>query len=219
MKKLTAVIPIRQGSQRVPNKNFKNFADSNLLEIKIKQLKNVKLIDNIIVNTDSDVAITIAKKHNVGYYKRESYYASSECSNAEHWKNLAETTDTDYIMHTPCTAPMILSDTYMNCIHSYFNLKSEYDSVNTVKLVKEFMWLGKNPINYDTKKSPNSQLLPDIKALTFGVSIISKDLMLKKSNVVGINPYLYTLDDFESIDIDTLLDFEFAEFLYKKHRL
>ena len=34
---ITIVIPARAGSTRVKNKNFKPFADSSLLEIKIKQ--------------------------------------------------------------------------------------------------------------------------------------------------------------------------------------
>ena len=36
--KLTAIIPVRAGSQRVKNKNLKPFAGSTLLDIKIKTL-------------------------------------------------------------------------------------------------------------------------------------------------------------------------------------
>ena len=41
---ITAIIPVRKGSQRVKNKNFKPFADSNLLEIKLNTLKQIKTI-------------------------------------------------------------------------------------------------------------------------------------------------------------------------------
>ena len=47
MKKITAVIPVRKGSNRVKNKNLKLFAGTNLLEIKINQLKQINLIDDI----------------------------------------------------------------------------------------------------------------------------------------------------------------------------
>ena len=43
--KLTAVIPVRAGSQRVKNKNLKPFADSTLLDIKIETLKKVVGLD------------------------------------------------------------------------------------------------------------------------------------------------------------------------------
>ena len=62
MNKLIAVIPIRKGSQRVKHKNFKPFGDKNLLIHKIEILKKLDFIDEIIINTDSDKAISIAKK-------------------------------------------------------------------------------------------------------------------------------------------------------------
>ena len=68
-KKITAVIPIRKGSQRVPDKNFKDFYNGkNLLELKIESLKQVPLIDEIIVNTDSKEAIQIAKDNNISWF-------------------------------------------------------------------------------------------------------------------------------------------------------
>ena len=39
--------------------------------------------------------------------------------------------------------------------------------------------------------------------------------MIKRRNVVGYIPLLYPLEEVESVDIDTELEFEFAEFLYK----
>ena len=36
---MTAVVAVRKGSQRVPNKNVKDFGDTNLLEMKLNVLK------------------------------------------------------------------------------------------------------------------------------------------------------------------------------------
>jgi N-acylneuraminate cytidylyltransferase len=76
--------------------------------------------------------------------------------------------------------------------------------------------LDNKPLNYDLDNVPNSQDLPEIYNLTFGISIISKENMLKYKNVVGKNPLFYVMDDLESVDIDTPIDFDFAEFLYKR---
>ena len=70
-KTITAIVPVRKGSQRVKNKNFKSFAGSNLLRIKLGVLKQVKTIDKIVVSTDSPEAIEIAKEFGVDYHKRE----------------------------------------------------------------------------------------------------------------------------------------------------
>ena len=215
-KKITAVIPIRKGSQRVPYKNFKNFhKGKSLLQIKIEFLKEIDLIDNITVNTDSDVAIDIAKNLGVSYFLRDDYYASSECSQSEFFSNLAETTDTDIIIHAPCTSPMIKKQTIIDAINR-FNI-SKNDSCNSVGLVKEYLWRDGKPLNYNIEKGqvPNSQDLPDIKKPTFGFGIIGKETMIERQNIVGKNPLLYILDEDEQIDIDTKIDFEFAKFLYK----
>ena len=215
--KITAVIPIRKGSQRVPGKNFKEFYNGkNLLELKIESLKQIPLIDEIIVNTDSKEAIRIAKANNVSWFERNDYYASSKCTNTDHWHNIAETTNSDLIMHVPCTAPFIKSKTYYDLINRF--ILSSHDSANTVSLVKEYLWLDNKPLNYDISKVQNSQDLPDVMKLTFGISIISRDTMLQRKNVVGKDPMFYIVSDKESIDIDTPLDFEFAKYLYKKKR-
>ena len=46
---ITAVVAVRKGSQRVPNKNIKPFGESNLLEMKLKVLLQVNGIDEIVV--------------------------------------------------------------------------------------------------------------------------------------------------------------------------
>ena len=42
--------------------------------------------------------------------------------------------------------------------------------------------------------------------------------MIKHRNIVGSKPSFYKLDDFEAVDVDNPIDFEFAEFLYLKYR-
>jgi CMP-N-acetylneuraminic acid synthetase len=217
MKHITAVVPIRKGSQRVIDKNFKDFFNSkSLLELKIESLLQIKNIDDIVVNTDSEDAIKIAKKYGVSYYRREPYYASSVCSQSEFFFNLAETTDSEFIIHSPCTSPLVSINTYNTLIHNFLN--SNNDSANTVNIVKEYLWLDGNPLNYNIldKKVPNSQDLPDVFKLTFGINMLSKKTMLDRKNVVGNNPMFHIVNAVEEIDIDTQFDFDLAQFMYQK---
>lgn len=216
-KTITALVPVRKGSQRVKNKNFKEFAGSNLLELKLKTLKEIKTIDKIIVSTDSEIAIDIAKKHNVDYHVREEYFASSECSNSEFFENLAQCCEGDFLMYTPVTAPLIKPQTYYDFINRFSNIKEDYDSMLTAAYVKDHMWLENKPLNYDPKHSPNTQDLPDIIKLTYGISIIKREDMISCKNVVGNNPSFYILEGEETVDIDNNIDFDFAEFIYKRN--
>lgn len=210
MENITALIPVRAGSQRVKNKNFKKFANSNLLQIKIDQIKKLP-VDDIIINTDSELAIEIAKKNNLSYHKREAYYASSQCSGSEYFTYLAKTTNAKNILIAPVTCPFITLQTFLECIDIFCN--GDYDSLMTVKDVKEFLWLDNKPINYDLKNAPNSQDLPDIFCPTFGVVIVKKKAMLESKNFICSKPYFHKLYGIETVDIDTELDFKFAEFL------
>jgi len=215
--KLVAVVPVRKGSQRVKNKNFKKFADTNLLTFKIETLKKVKRIDKIIINTDSDEAIKIAKKLDVEYKKRERYYASSECTNSEFWSNIAKNTESEFIIFTNCTSPLIKVETYEEIIDSFDISYPAHDSVNTVSEMKEYLYLDEKPLNFNPDKAPNSQDLPNVIKLNFAVNILKRDTMFKKKSLVGYKPSFYLTNEVESLDINTNYEFEFAEFLYKKY--
>jgi len=216
LKNITAVIPVRKDSQRVINKNLRVFNKKNLLIYKIEKLKQIKCIDQIIINTDSEEAIKIAKDLSVGFWRREDYYASSICTNSEFWSHIADTTDSEYIMFTNCTSPLVKIETYNNIFEKFEAIKNNNDSLNTVTEEKNFLYLDNKAINFNPKKAPNSQDLPNIVKLNFAVNILSKKLMLTKKSVIGDNPYFFKLDQMEGFDIDTFFDFEFAEYLHKK---
>lgn len=213
---ITAIIPVRAGSQRVKNKNKKPFADSTLLHIKIKSLLKLKRwdkIDNIIVSSDDSEMLSIAKDLGVETHRREDYFASSAASNSEFFGNIAQLVNDDYVMYSPVTSPLISTETYYEVLTKFHQNPTNYV---TVSPVKHHMWhLGK-PLNYEITDSPNSQDLPDIYSINYGISIIKKEDMLNYKNVVTDNPTFIVLDEIEGVDVDTELDFEFAEFLYKK---
>ncbi len=216
IKQLSAVITVRKGSQRVKNKNFKKFAGKNLLIHKIEMLKKIRGIDEIIINTDSEKAINIAKKLNVNFFKREPYFASSKCPNSEFWSNIAQNTKSKYIMFTHCTNPLVKKNTYQKFLKIFKKFKYNYDSFNSVSEVKEFLIKKNKPINFDFSRAPNSQDLPDIIKLNFAISILSTKLMYKKKSLVGNKPYFIKLNTVEGFDINTPLEFKFAEHLFKK---
>lgn len=220
MNKLIAVIPIRKGSQRVKHKNFKPFGDKNLLIHKIEILKKLDFIDEIIINTDSDKAISIAKKLSVKYFKRDAYFASSQCVNSEFWKNVADNTKSEFIMFANCTSPLIKLSTYKDIISlsKKFIEKNKFDSINTVTEIKEFLFKDNKPINFKLNKAPNSQNLPNIVKLNFAINILKTKQMSSGKSLIGKKPYLYKLNEIEGLDINTEYEFSFAEFLYKNKK-
>ena len=217
-KVIKALIAVRSGSIRVKNKNIKPFADCSLLEIKIRQLLEVPELDGVVVNSNDDYMLDIARQLGAEPVKRDEYFATSNVSPNELYVNIAQNFNADIMCFANCTNPLILSNTVSSCIKKYFDLQDSHDSVNTVNSVKEFLWFNGQAINYDPDNKPRSQDLPDIVAINHAVNIIDKNVMIKKRDIFGYNPYFYLIDKVEAIDIDDDVDFELAEFMYKKLR-
>ncbi len=215
MSNITAVIPIRKGSQRVKDKNVKPFSGSTLLEKKIDIIKQLPL-NNIIINTDCPIAIDIAKKNDIEVFRREHYYASSECTGSEFHEYIAKVTNSESILLAHVTEPLVTVKSYLECIDIFKN--NDYDSIISVEVVKKFLWFQNKPINYELRNAPSSQNLPEYLSPTFGISLAKRDAILETKHIICNRPYFYKLDEIEAIDVDTELDFEFAEFLFNKFR-
>lgn len=219
---IAAVVAVRKGSQRIPNKNIKPFGKSNLLDMKLNLLKSVRNIDEIIVNSDCDKMLDIGLQHGVSIHKRSEYFASSECSNSEFHGHIAEVTNSDTIFLAPVCSPFVSIKSHEKAIELYLNgfydKKDEikFDSTISVTEVKNHLWLNNEPINYDLNNVPNSQDLPDVVKLNYGITITDKKIMQKYKRVVGNAPAFYKLDEIESQDVDTPFDWLVAEAIYKK---
>ena len=214
-KKFSALIAVRSGSVRVKNKNIRTFNESTLLELKIKQLQSVKEINDVVVNSNSDEMLSIAKNLGAKTVKRDDYYASNTISMSSVFEHMAKNMDCENILYANCTNPLVSTNSYSDAIRIFLNNTSAYDSLVSCHDIKEFLYLDGKALNYDPMNQPRSQDLPDVVALNFAISIISKSDMIKNKNIIGINPYFYKLNEVESLDIDTPLDFFIAEKLYQ----
>jgi len=214
-KKVSALIAVRSGSVRVKNKNIRTFNDSTLLELKIKQLQSVKEINDVVVNSNSDEMLSIAKNLGARTVKRDDYYASNTISMSSVFEHMAKNMDCENILYANCTNPLVSTNSYSDAIRIFLNNTSAYDSLVSCHDIKEFLYLDGKALNYDPMNQPRSQDLPNVVALNFAISIISKSDMIKNRNIIGMNPYFYKLNEVESLDIDTPLDFFIAEKLYQ----
>jgi len=213
--KIKALVAVRSGSVRVHNKNIRPFAGTTLMEIKIRQLLKIKELDGVIINSNDDEILAIAAKYKVETVKRNQKYASNDVTMSEVYVNMAENFNADIVMYSNVTNPLLESLSIENMIR-VFKDGGDFDSVNSVHAIKEFMYLDGKAINYDPRNQPRSQDLPHIVAINFAISLISRENMIRHKNVVGIKPMLYEISETEATDVDTQLDFDIAEILYKR---
>lgn len=189
---ITAVIPVRGGSRRLPNKNILPFGESNLLVHKIRQLKKINSIDSIIVSSDSDTMLEMALKEGCGIQKRPDEYCDEKTKSFnEVVEYVSENIDCTHIIWAPCVCPLVNEQMYTNAINLYLNLEEGYDSLISGKYFKEYIYGDKGPVNYNAEKHVPSQYLPDWKVIINGFYIAKRLDMIKWKYLYGKNPYIY----------------------------
>ncbi|MGL4403997.1 MAG: cytidylyltransferase domain-containing protein [Fusobacteriaceae bacterium] len=210
---ITAIIPVRAGSRRLKNKNVAPFAGTNLLLYKIEQLKKVKEITNIVVSSDSDEMLEMAKSLGAKTHKRGIEYCDERTKSfGEVVKHICENVEGDHILWATCTAPLVFPKNYREAIHKYKEaLELGYDSLISVEAIKRYLWNDEGPINYKLGKGHvPSQQLPELFIITDGVLIAPREKMIEWFYFHGENPYKFRLSKRNCVDIDDKLDLEVA---------
>jgi len=219
MNNITAVIPVRGGSQRLKNKNILPFGNEgeNLLTHKIEQLKQVKEVSRIVVSSDSDIMLEMAIESGVEVHKRSWEYCDEKTKSfGEVVAHVAESVEGDHILWATCTSPLVKPETYSDAIKIYFEeLENGADSLVSFEMIKRYMWDENGPINYQlgTAHIP-SQQLPAVYLPTFGVTLAPRQKMIEWNYFHGVRPYKYMISQKESIDIDDELDMMIARSIY-----
>lgn len=215
MKKITAVIPVRAGSRRLPDKNILPFGDSNLLVHKIRQLKEVDEISEIIVSTDSEEMISFAKQEGVLYQRRPVEYCDEKSKTFnEVVEYISGTIETDILIWATCVCPLVKNQSYKRAIKEFLNLSGDFDSVVSALLLKEYIFDEKHPVNFSIENHVPSQQLPNWHIITNGFFIANAADMHKWKFVYGKKPKLIEISKFEAIDIDDRDDFMLAEQMF-----
>ncbi|MGI9946638.1 cytidylyltransferase domain-containing protein [Vibrio hyugaensis] len=221
-------LPCRKGSERIPNKNTKDFAGvkGGLLKIKLEQLIKVSTVESIVVSSNDDVVLDFAEKYadsRIKIDERPDYLGSSSTSTDDLIEYVPTIIPDGHILWTHVTSPFLNESGYEAIINRYFQALSEgYDSLMTVKELRGFIWNKNGPISYDRKieKWPRTQTIEPLYEIDSSVFINSVEQYRTMNDRVGLRPSMYVQDAESSIDIDWPEDFIFAEEMWKrKHKI
>jgi CMP-N-acetylneuraminic acid synthetase len=219
-----AFLPMRKGSQRVKNKNIKDFSNikGGLTFIKITQLLKSKNISTIIVSTNDEEVKSIALSFNderIIIDNRPEKLASSDTSTDDLIKYVLSIVKNDIVLWTHVTSPFVSEEFYDDMIKKYFENIGNYDSLMSVTKIQKFLWNNKKPINYDKSKEkwPRTQTLEPVYEVNSGAFIADIEVYKNLNDRVGKKPFLYELSEKKAFDIDWEDDFEIAEILWNKY--
>lgn len=223
--KITAFLPCRAGSERVPKKNTRPFAgiEGGLLRIKLEQLIACKEIDNIVLSTNDEEVIQIAdilSDDKIIIDRRPEYLATSATSTDSLVNYVPEIISEGVIMWTHVTSPFIDEKIYGEAINKYKQLISErsHDSLMSVTALRTFIWDKNGAVNYDRDKEkwPRTQTIEPFFEINSGIFLADIEIYKQLQDRIGKKPYLFETDDIESFDIDWEEDFYIAEAIFQK---
>ena len=229
--KILCLIPARGGSQGLPNKNIRLFLGKPLIALSIEQARNSKIIDRIIVSTDDRkiAAAALRFKAEVPFIRpaRLSTANAKTVDVALHALSAMEKRGNYYdvlILLQP-TSPLRLAEDIANAAELLFR-KNAQSVISVSRVGQHPFWmntLSKNGrFNSFFNKAAlrkNRQELPFYYRINGAVYVAFTDFLKKKKSFFGKNTFAYIMPPERSIDIDTELDFYFAQCLKKKIRL
>jgi CMP-N,N'-diacetyllegionaminic acid synthase len=224
--KILCLIPARSGSKSLPHKNIKLLNNKPLLAYSIEQAKNSKYNMRIIVSTDSKKYSDIANK-----YGAETPFLRPKEISQDH------STDFEFIKHTiewlkenenyypniilqlrPTQPDRKISD-IDKCLDIFIKNYNSIDSLRTVVEIEKSPYkmytIEGNKLlpmfnKYNDKIEPYNmgrQYLPKA-YLHNGYIDILKSELLEKGMISGENIYPYVMNKNDTIDIDTIEDWD-----------
>ena len=222
---MIAIIPARCGSKGLPGKNIKDLLGKPVIAYTIEEALKSKYIDEVIISTDSqeieDVAISLGAKSHFLRPKELALDDSKAIDNYIYTVNRLNN-DFDYsvdsfVVLQPTSPLRIVQD-----IDEAIKLFKEKKADSVVSYTEEhhpITWHKYIDNNGKFENIFEEKLLnrQDIRSSYFsnGAVMVFKYDLLKINKYFSDNSYAYIMPRRRSVDIDTLEDFRYIEFLLR----
>ena len=212
--KTVALIPIKLGSKRVPQKNIKPFFDGTPLMAFIQRAcLESKYIDETYIYC-SDESIKEYVLPGVKFLKRPEILDGDDKNANDIIREFMKEVDADIYVNTHTTSPFAKSETIDDCIVHVAS--GEYDSAFCAEAIRTFMWQEGKPINFNPDRFPRTQDLPLIYGETCIAYVFKKDTFNTYNRRLGVKPFIKEVGKIEAMDIDYPEDFEICNAIYKE---
>jgi len=222
--KVLAVIPARSGSKRLANKNIRLFAGKPLLSWAIESAIESKGIDEVLVSSDSDDLIGIASKYSgVSVHKRSEAASSDLASTFDYLSEILmnQPRDSVVVLLQP-TSPLRMSSDIEKSLA--LHLETHKPVVSVFRNQTSPYWSFKLGVEgelislFPDALSMRSQDLSQTYSLNGAIYIDTSAHYLTERSFISSGTIPYVMSEDTSIDIDTLEDFDKAEFEMLRRR-
>ena len=214
--RIVALLPMKANSERVKGKNFRDFCGKPLFRWILDTLLEVEDIDQVIINTDArDILakndLTDTDRVRIRDRKPEicGDFVSMNLVLADDVANV----DADIYLMTHTTNPLMKAETVRGALNAFREAQAEgrADSLFTVdKIQTRFYRADCSPVNHDPDNLIRTQDLEPWFEENSNLYLFTRESFRKTNARIGKEPMMYESAKFESIDIDTPADWDFA---------
>jgi len=229
--KVMALIIARGGSQRVPNKNIRPLCGRPLIAYSIEAARRSRYVNRVVVSTDSDAIAEAAVKGGAeAPFRRPAEISqshSTELEAVEHaltWLRQHENYEPDLVALLRPTTPFRRPETIDRAVELLLNDAAAH-SVRTVRLCSEHphkMWVmdgeGRRirsfvPLEQKLREAHTLayHLLPTVYVQNASMDVLRPSNIWNLRSTTGSEIIPMVMDELESIDINSELDFTLAE--------
>ena len=221
MKRVVAFLPMEGDSERVPNKNLKDFSGKPLYHSIMNTLLKSKYIDLVIVNTDSkEITNDINKNFNkkVKIINRPTELIGDLVSMNKIVDFDINQIDSRFYIQTHSTNPLLKTETIDTAIEKMkeFLISGSNDSIFSVTNIQTRLYKQNGEaLNHNPLDLIRTQDLEPLFEENSNFYIFTKESFKNAGGTrIGLKPYLFEIDKIEAIDIDDPQDFLIAEAIY-----
>ncbi len=219
--RIVALVPMRHHSERVPGKNYRNFAGKPLYAWIVETLLAVPEIAEVVVDTDSPVIMAGLREAypRVRVLERPEHLRDGRIPMNEVLLHDTAQVPADFYLQTHSTNPLLRPETVRRAVQTFLANTPAYDSLFGVTRLQTRLWDAlARPINHNPAILLRTQDLPPIYEENSCIYIFTRTLLETRRNRIGERPYLFEIPAEEAWDIDEPLDFEIAEFLMRRRK-
>lgn len=218
-KKIAAIVPMRHNSERVPGKNYRDFAGKPLFYWVVHSLLLCDKISVVAIDTDSPDIKKLARQYfpTVHILDRPPHLQAGDIPMNDVLLNSISQLEADFFLQTHSTNPILSPETVDKGVKLFLENFPVYDSLFTVTRLQTRLWDSlSRAVNHNPNILLRTQDLPPIYEENSCLYIFSKEILEKKHNRIGERPFMLEIPAEEAQDIDVELDFKIAEYLFKE---
>lgn|SRR5574341_132210 len=219
MTQLVALVPMRHHSQRVPAKNYRMLAGKPLFHHIINTLLTVPLINQVVVDTDSQPIMDGLRKHfpKVTIIRRPENLRADDVPMNDILLYDTERIEADFYLQTHSTNPLLQRATISRAIQLFLANYPKRDSLFSVTRLQMRLYdRHGHAVNHDPEKLLRTQDLPPVYEENSCLYLFTRAGLVKHGHRIGRKPMMFEIDREEAWDIDEELDFEICNFLKKR---